>query len=552
MVAAKKRTSGVGRVAVRTKKGIICSSSPLAGAIGARILRAGGNAADAAVAVAAAEAVTLPPMCGIGGEVFALFYDAKTQEVTGINGGGRAPMGASREYFVERGYEKMPSDGPLCPSVPGEVDAWETIAQHFGTMPLADLIAPAIELAEEGFPLPQRIGHYFTSHVEKLKKFPTTARVFVKEDGTPYAEGDILVQKDLARSMRMIAEGGAEEFYRGNLAKEIAKGMSDGGGLINEEDLAGQTSEIYSNPPAVEFHEHTVHATGLPSQGVLTLELLSLLDGFDLAAMGHNTAESVHTMVESKRLAFTDRLAYVGDPEVVEVPMDLLLSKGYAHQRRKLVDPNKMAEIVPAGLLSDSGSPNPSTSYFCVMDAEGNAVSFIHSLSMYYGCGFVAGNTGILLNDRTARGFYLDEGHVNVIAPGKRTINTIHNYMVTQHGKLVIVGGTPGGDNQPQWNAQVLSNIIDHGMNVQEAADAPRWTHFPGTDPRSIDQEMVLRMEDGFDDETIAGLKSRGHKLAEYPTVGTPGAVQLIHLNHETGVHTGGTDGRCDGYPIPE
>jgi gamma-glutamyltranspeptidase / glutathione hydrolase len=552
MVASKNRTSAVGRVSVKTKKGIVCSSSPLAGAIGARVLRAGGNAVDAAIAVAAAEAVTLPPMCGMGGEVFALVYDAKTESITGVGGGGRAPLGASREYFIERGYEKMPTDGPLCPSVPGEVDAWETMANRFGTMSLAELMAPAIELAEEGFPLPRRIGHYFTSHVDKLKKFPTSARVYVKPDGTAYAEGDVLVQKDLARSMRMVAEGGAEEFYRGALAKEIAAGMADGGGLMNEEDLAGQKTEIYQHAPSVEFHGHTVHATALPSQGVLTLELLSLLDGFDLASTGHNTAETVHTMVESKRLAFTDRLAYVGDPEVVEVPMDLLLSKGYAERRRKLVDPDKMADIVPAGELSQSGGPNPSTSYFCVMDSEGNAVSFIHSLSMYYGCGFVAGNTGILLNDRTARGFYLDEGHVNVIAPGKRTINTIHNYMVTQNGKLVIVGGTPGGDNQPQWNAQVLSNIIDHGMDVQEAADAPRWTHFPGTDPRSADRPLELRMEDGFDEDAIAGLQKRGHKIAPYPEVGTPGAVQLIHINHETGVHTGGTDGRCDGFPIPE
>jgi len=271
-----------------------------------------------------------------------------------------------------------------------------------------------------------------------------------------------------------------------------------------------------------------------------------------LAASGHNTPESVHTMVEAKRLAFADRLAYIGDPEFVEVPMGTLLSKEYAARRIEAIDPNKMADVVPAGVLSQSGSPNPSTSYFCVMDAEGNAVSFIHSLSMYYGCGFVAGDTGILLNDRTARGFYLDEGHVNVIAPGKRTVNTIHNYMVMRNGELMLVGGTPGGDNQPQWNAQVLSNIIDHGMNVQEAADAPRWTHFPGTDPRSADRPMVLRMEDGFDEETYASLKAKGHTIEEYPSAGTPGAVQLIAVDWTTGVHTGGTDGRCDGYPIPE
>ena len=461
-------------------------------------------------------------------------------------------MAATREYFVERGYEKMPADGPLCPSVPGEVDAWETILERFGTRTLSDLIQPAINLAEEGFPLPERISNYFTQALERLGKYPTSAEIFIKPDGSPYVEGDVLVQKKLARSLRRVADGGAKEFYRGDLGKEIAKAIQDAGGLINEEDLAGQKTVIYDDPPSIEFHGHTVYATDLPSQGVLTLEVLSLLDGFDLAATGHNTPETIHTMVESKRLAFADRLAYIGDPEFVEVPKDHLLSKEYAAYRRQAVDPDKMADIVPAGELSQSGGPNPSTSYFCVIDAEGNAVSFIHSLSAYYGCAFVAGDTGILLNDRTARGFYLDENHVNVIAPGKRTINTIHNYMVEKDGQLVIVGGTPGGDNQPQWNAQVLSNIIDHGLNVQQAADAPRWTHFPGTDPRSIDRPMVLRMEDGFDEATIKALEAKGHTVEGYPATGTPGAVQLIAIDQVTGVHTGGTDGRCDGYPIPE
>jgi len=552
MVATSGRTSSVSRSAVRTKKGVVCSSSPLAGAIGAQILRRGGNACDAAVAVAVAEAVTLPPMCGMGGEVFALIYSAKDKSIQGVSGGGRAPMGATREYFIERGYEKMPTDGPLCPSVPGEVAAWETILERFGTMSLAEVIEPAIELAEEGFALPGRIAKYFTQALDKLSKFPSSAKIYIKPDGSPYVEGDVLVQKDLARSLRRVAEGGAEEFYHGELAKEIAAAIIEGGGLIDEDDLAGQQTVVYDDPPSVDFHGHDVYATALPTQGVLTLELLSLLDAFDLAASGHNTPESVHTMVEAKRLAFADRLAYIGDPEFVEVPMGTLLSKEYAARRIEAIDPNKMADVVPAGVLSQSGSPNPSTSYFCVMDAEGNAVSFIHSLSMYYGCGFVAGDTGILLNDRTARGFYLDEGHVNVIAPGKRTVNTIHNYMVMRNGELMLVGGTPGGDNQPQWNAQVLSNIIDHGMNVQEAADAPRWTHFPGTDPRSADRPMVLRMEDGFDEETYASLKAKGHTIEEYPSAGTPGAVQLIAVDWTTGVHTGGTDGRCDGYPIPE
>ncbi|MEX2431408.1 MAG: gamma-glutamyltransferase, partial [Dehalococcoidia bacterium] len=199
-----------------------------------------------------------------------------------------------------------------------------------------------------------------------------------------------------------------------------------------------------------------------------------------------------------------------------------------------------------------SALPDPSTSYFCVVDRDGNAVSFIHSLSTYWGSGFMAGDTGVLLNDRTGRGFYLDEGHVNVVAPGKKTINTIHSYMVFKNAKPVLVGGTPGGDNQPQWNAQVLSNVLDHGMNVQEAADAPRWAHFPGTDPRTIDREMVLRMEDAIPADVKEELGRRGHQVTPIPQAGTPGAVQLIALDWETGVHAGGTDCRSDGYPIPE
>ena len=538
---------------VLTTKGLVGSASPLAGSVGAQVMREGGNAFDAAIAVAAAEAVTLPMMCGLGGEVFALLYHAKSNKIYGISGSGRAPLGATREYFVDLGYEKMPPDGPLTPAVPGEVHAWQTILDNFGTKKLKDLLKPAIDLAENGFPLPVRSASYFVKpFYDKLAKYPSTKNIFIQQDGSPYELGDVLIQKDLAGSLRRIADGGPDEFYKGDLAKEIAKAIIESGGLIDESDLAWQETIIYDNPPSIEFHGHTVYATDLPSQGVLTLEVLSLLDGFDLKKMGHNTSESIHTMIEAKRLAFADRLAYVGDPEFVKVPMEELLSKEYAATRRTLIDSQYMAEIVPAGELLNSASPNPSTSYFNVIDSEGNALSFIHSLSQYFGSGFVAGGTGILLNDRAGRGFYLDEGHVNVIAPGKKTINTIHTYMVFKDDKPVLVGGTPGGDNQPQWNAQTISNVIDHGMDVQEAADAPRWAHFPGTDPRTIDEEMVLRMEDGFPQSTRSEIEERGHKIVEYPLVGTPGAVQLISIDHARGVHAGGTDRRSDGYPIPE
>ena len=538
---------------VLTTKGLVGSASPLAGSIGAQVMREGGNAFDAAVAVAAAEAVTLPMMCGLGGEVFALLYHAKSNKIYGISGSGRAPLGATREYFVDLGYVKMPPDGPLTPAVPGEVHAWQTILDKFGTKSLSDLLQPAIDLAENGFPLPVRSASYFVKpFYDKLAKYPSTKKIFIKGDGSPYELGDVLIQRNLADSLRRIAEGGPDEFYKGALAKELAKAIIESGGLIDESDLANQETMLYENPPSIEFHGHTVYATDLPSQGVLTLEILSILDGFDLAKMGHNTPESIHTMIEAKRLAFADRLAYVGDPEFVKVPMEELLSKEYAASRRDRIDPQSMAEIVPAGELLNSASPNPSTSYFNVIDSEGNALSFIHSLSQYFGSGFVAGDTGILLNDRAGRGFYLDEGHVNVIAPGKKTINTIHTYMVFKDDKPVLVGGTPGGDNQPQWNAQTISNVIDHDMDVQEAADAPRWAHFPGTDPRTIDEEMVLRMEEGFSSSIRSEIEEKGHKIVEYPLVGTPGAVQLIGIDHARGVHAGGTDRRSDGYPIPE
>jgi gamma-glutamyltranspeptidase/glutathione hydrolase len=537
---------------VLTTRGMVCSSSPLAGSIGAQVLREGGNAFDCAVAVAAAEAVTLPPMCGLGGEVFALLYEAKTGTLHGLSGSGRAPLGATRAYFAERGYTKMPADGPLTPAVPGEVSAWETILNRFGTRTLAEVLAPSIALAENGFPLAYNISRYYSLYREKLAKFPTSAAIFLKPDGSSYAAGDILVQTALARSLRRVAEGGAEEFYRGALAKEIAAGIASAGGLINEADLAAHESVLYENPPSVSYRGHRVYVTGLPSQGVLTLELLSLLDQFDLAASGQGTAETIHTMVEAKRLAFTDRLAYIGDPEFVAVPMDELLSPEYAAERVRGVRMDRAAETVPAGVLRHSGGPNPSTSYFNCIDAEGNAVSFIHSLSMYFGSGFAAGETGILLNDRVGRGFYLDPDHVNVVAPGKRTINTIHDYMVFKDGRLALVGGTPGGDNQPQWNAQVLSAILDFGMDVQEAADTPRWSHHPGTDPRSIDAPMTLRMEDGFPPEVRAGLEAKGHTLAPFPYTGTPGAVQLIAIDPATGVRSGGGDRRSDGYPVTE
>lgn len=540
------------RSAVLTTRGLVCSASPLAGAAGAQVLREGGNAFDAAVATAAVETVTLPPMCGVGGEVFALLYEASGGKVWDVTGSGRAPTGATREFFTGRGYAKMPSEGPLTPTIPGEVDAWQTILDRFGTRTLAETIAPAIELAERGFPLPGRIGAYFPAYLDKLNRYPSTSKTLTR-NGASYRAGDLLVLPNLAATLRRIAEHGAREFYEGALAAEIAAAVQEAGGLFTREDLAAHRTEVSEAKARTTYRGYEVLATAPPSQGFLPLEILNILEGDDLAAMGHNSPDAIHLMAEAVKLAFADRLAYMGDPAVMDNPLDELLDKRFAAARRAAIDPRRASAAAQAGALEAVGAGiSPSTSYFCAIDAEGNAVSFVHSLSQYFGSGFVAGDTGVTLNDRAGRGFYLDEDHPNVIAPGKRTMNTIQTYMALRDGKPALVGGTPGGDRQPSWNAQMLVNVLDYGLNVQAAADAPRWHHFPGSDPATADEPFALRVEEGFDEAALDDLRARGHNVEQMPAGVTAGAVQLIAIDQASGVRSGGTDRRSDGYPTPE
>ncbi|MBM3939654.1 MAG: gamma-glutamyltransferase [SAR202 cluster bacterium] len=547
--AAASLGSGGARSPLMTTGGLICTASPLAGAIGARVLREGGNAFDATVAVAAAEAVTIPMMCGLGGEVFALLYEAKSGKVHGVTGSGRAPMAATRERFVADGHETMPSLGPVAASVPGEVDAWDAIVNRFGTRRLGALITPAAEIAEQGFPLPPRTAAYFTHWREKIARFPTTAAIHANR-GAPWQAGDVLVQRDLGRSIRRIAEGGRHEFYQGDLAREIVDAARRDGGLLSLDDMTAHTTEIYEPPLTTTYRGYFVAANRLPSQSYLILELLNIIEGFDMAALGANSADAVHATAEAAKLAFADRLAYVGDPTRGAVPIDALLSKGFAAERRPRIDPRRAAERVEAGALALS-SGHSSTSGFCVVDREGNAVSFIHSLSMYFGCGWVAGETGILLNDRVARSFFLDPAHPNALAPGKRPINTIQNWMVLDQGKPMLLGCTPGGDRQPQWNVQVISNLLDHGMNVQDAVERPRWNVYPGSDAAAVGKPFELRLEDGFSSAARDELAARGHRLTRLPAGESGGAMQVIEIDQTTGVRHGGTDPRCDGYPVP-
>ena len=546
MVSVSKPQIKTGRSTVYTTGGVVVSISPLAASAGVRVLADGGNAFDAAIATASVEAVTVPAGCGLGGEPFVIMYEAKTGRVYGLNGSGKAPMAATRDYFVSRGYSKMPLTGPLAAAIPGEVAGWEAILERFGTRPLSKLLESAIGYAEEGHPLSARTARGFKMMNDKLNEYPDTAAVFTK-NGAPYLENDILVQKNLAKTLRRVAEGGSEEFYRGDTAREMVRAIRAAGGLYTEEEFARHESNWYEPPISTTYRGYTVYETSPPSQGFLLLEMLNIMEGLDIAGMGFYNAESVHAMVQAKKLAMADRNEYMGDPDYVDNPLDELISKPWAAQRRALMNPAADINFEPGPLAAPiPGDDN--TSYFCVVDKEGNALSFIHSLSMGFGGGFVAGETGVTLNNRVGRGFSLVDGHPNVIEPGKRTMHTLNAYMVFKDDKPYLVGATPGGDRQIAWNAQIISNVIDHGLNPQEAVEAPRWTSTPGTDPASIDDPFVLELEMGMASEEVAKLKAKGHNVDLKVVPGYGGSVKLIMIDPETGVRMAASDPRSDGH----
>ena len=533
------------RPAVYGKRGMVCSNSPLAAATGLRVLQDGGNAFDAALAVAAVETVTLVPLCGLGGDSFILLHQGSNGQVTGINSSGAAASGATSDYYRNQGFRTMPLTGPHAVSVPGEVAAWQEVHQRFCTMPWPDLIQPAIGYANAGFPVGPRIGDAFARGVVKLSQYPSTTSIYGSREELPGA-GDTLVNTALAESLATVAQGGYDAFYRGDLTHHMVQGLNAGadlsGGLFKVEDFATQKAEVY-DPIATTYRGHIVYQTRPPSQGFLVSEMLNLVEGFDLAALGQNSPEAIHLMVEAKKIAYADRNRLAGDPLFVEWPLEQLVSKEYAASRRGEIDPKR---------ASQPSQPQPAevegdTTYFCVADGAGNAVSWIHSLSNAFGSGFVADGTGILFNNRAGRGFSLEPGHPNEIMPGKRTMHTLNCYLTTKDGQLAIVGGTPGGDFQPQGNLQILTNLLDFGMAPQEAVEAPRWWSFPGTDPESLDTPMELRVEQGMAEETVQGLEALGHNVSRRHPGFYGGVAQLIVFDQMRDVLMGASDPRGDG-----
>jgi gamma-glutamyltranspeptidase/glutathione hydrolase len=528
------------RGVVVAKNGVVAASQPLAVTAGLHVLQQGGSFADAAIATSAVLCVTEPYNSHLGGDAFLIVYDAASGQTTALNGSGAAPQAAT----LDRYRDGIPVRGLRAAAVPGLVDAWCSLHARWGTRPIAELLAPAIAYAEEGFPAGYRYCQLFAAMEEVLHAFPDTARALLPE-GTLPTPGRIVRQPDLAWTLHQIAEGGRDAFYAGPITERLVRYSQENDGLFAREDFAAHRTQV-SEPARTTYRGYTVHGQPPVSQGLILLEELNLVEGFDLTALGSNRPETIHLQVEAKKLAFADRVRYLGDPKAVRVPLETLLSKEFAAERRQHIARNRaasVAEVTPGEIPHD-------TTYFCAADRAGNAVSFIQSVFWGFGCGVVAAGTGVLFNNRM-NGFYLDPNSPNVLAPGKRPAHTLNAYLITQErstggsaprNALAFVGGTPGGDVQVQSNLQVICNVIDFKMNPQEAIEAARWQH--GVQ----DQEYVLAVEERVGSETLRALERLGHRVEALGPWSHGSSYQLIAIEPESGAYLTGSDPRCDGH----
>jgi len=525
-----------GRSVVRAQHGMVATSQPLASQVGLEVLKRGGNAVDAAIAMAAVLNVTEPMMTGVGGDMFAIVYWAKTKELKGLNASGRAPRALSLDYFAKNNIKRMPEFGMTSITVPGAVDGWTTLRDKYGTMKLADLLAPAIGYAENGFPVMEKAAEDWNAEVQKLKRTPAAASNYLI-DGRAPRPGEIFRQPNLARTLRTIADGGRDAFYKGPIAKSIVDYMKDNGGFITMEDLAA-TKADWVEPISTNYRGYQVYELPPNGQGITALIALNILEGFDLGAMRSQPAQYYHTMIEAMKLAFADRNRYIADPTFSKVPVSELLSKDYAAKRRALIDPRKALDNPPPGDIN-LGSD---TTYFTVIDKDGNGVSFINSLFDAFGSGVVGGDTGIVFQNRGSA-FSLDPKHPNAIAPGKRPFHTLIPAMVMKDNQLFMSFGVMGGAIQAQGHVQVLVNLIDLKMGLQEAIDAPRYRFTSG---RSV------LLEDELGSSVIEQLLSMGHVRGKPPGVlrSSMGGGQAIMIDPVSKTLMGASDQRKDGMAL--
>jgi gamma-glutamyltranspeptidase/glutathione hydrolase len=535
------------RSEVLARHGMVCTSVPLATQVGIDILKRGGSAVDAAIATNATLGLMEPVSNGIGGDLFAIVYSAKENKLYGINGSGRSPLGLSYEQMkaeLDKINKKMiPPRGFLPISVPGTVDAWAELHKKFGKLKFADDLAPAIHYAEEGFPVTDLIAFYWHFGPELYKGLPGAFTETYTINGHTPGKGDVFKNPALANTLRLIGEKGRDAFYKGEIADKIDKFMQENGGFLRKADFEKHTS-TWVDPVSVNYRGYDIFELPPNGQGIATLQMLNILEGFDLAKMGRNSPETLHAMIEAKKIVWADRAKYYADPAFAKIPLTKLLSKEYAAERRKLIDPKRAAKSVAAGKID-----NGDTIYMCAADDEGNMVSLIQSNYRGMGSGIVVPGLGFMFQDRGEL-FSMEPGHANVYAPGKRPFHTIIPGFVLKDGKPWEAFGVMGGGMQPQGHVQVLTNQIDFGLNVQEAGDASRWQHEGDNEPtgeKMNEHGGYVNLESGIPMETQRELFLRGHEVRF--DVGGYGGYQAIKVEMHDGVrvYVGASESRKDG-----
>ncbi|MGI9086875.1 MAG: gamma-glutamyltransferase [Chthoniobacterales bacterium] len=538
------------RSEVLGRHGMVCTSVPAATQVGLDVLKRGGNAIDAAIAANATLGLMEPVSNGVGGDLFAIVYSAKENTLYGLNASGRSPIGLSFERMknelAKLKRPDIPPIGMLPISVPGCVDGWAQLHDKFGKLSLGDDLSGAIHYAEEGFPVTELISFYWGRNLAYFKGLPGGFLATYTLDGKGRApeKGEIFKNPDLANTLRLIGENGRDVYYKGEIADKIDAFMRANGGYLRKEDFAKHTS-TWVEPVSTNYRGYDVFELPPNGQGIATLQILNLLEGFDLKAMGRNTPDTLHTMVEAKKIAWADRAKFYADPDFAKAPVAQLISKEYAAERRKLIDPKHAAKTVLAG---NPALGHGDTIYMCTADDEGNMVSLIQSNYRGMGSGIVVPGLGFMFQDR-GQLFSMQSGHANVYAPGKRPFHTIIPGFVMKDGKPWEAFGVMGGGMQPQGHVQVLTNQIDFGMNVQEAGDAARWQHEGDNEP--TDEKMkdggYVEVESGIPYETVRELKKRGHDVRF--DVGGYGGYQAIKVEMHDGerVYVGASESRKDG-----
>ena len=528
------------RSPVLATSAMAATSQPLATQVALDVMKNGGNAIDAAIAANALLGLVEPTGNGLGGDLFAIVWDAKTKKIYGLNASGRSPKSLSLEWFAQNGHQSIPSHGPLPVTVPGAVDGWFMLHDRFGKKRMNELLKPTIDYAKEGFPVSQLIAYYWNRSIPLLERWPGFSEQFTIEGRAP-AEGEIWKNPGLAKTLQSIADGGRDAFYKGDIAKTIANYMEKNGGFLSYEDLSSHTGN-WVDPVSTNYRGYDVWELPPNGQGIAALQILNIMELFDISSMDHDSAEYVHLFTEIKKLVFEDRAKYYADSEFNKIPVTTLISKDYAQKRSGLLNLDRAANTYPAGKLLEEGD----TIYLTTADKEGNMVSLIQSNYRGMGSGMAPDGLGFVLQDRGEM-FSLEEGHFNQFEGGKRPFHTIIPAFVTKGGLPWMSFGLMGGAMQPQGHAQIVINMIDFEMDIQAAGDAPRIHHTGSSEPTGevMTNGGILSLETGYSYETIRQLMRMGHEI-QYAN-GPYGGYQAIH-RAPNGVYWGATETRKDGH----